>query len=71
MGINITQRQSSMHSKIMKKAASDLKKDASHYKQEMKKAKTDLKKKHERTEMKEALSASKDMKKRAKAAHEY
>lgn len=60
-----------MHKKIMEKASKDLKKDASHYAKEVKNAKSKLKKKHERTEMKEALSASKDMSKRAKKAHEY
>lgn len=54
----------------MNKASKALKKDAAHYK---KKASHDkgAKKKHDMTERKEALSASKDMKKRAKKAHEY
>lgn len=59
-----------MHKRIMEKASKDLKKDAEHYKSEMKHA-HGKKKKHEKVEMKEALSAAKDMKKRAKKAHEY
>jgi hypothetical protein len=58
------------HKKIMEKAASALKKDAAHYSKEVKGAKGE-KKKHEMTEKKEALSAAKDLKKRAKKAHEY
>lgn len=59
-----------MHKKIMERASKALDKDAKHYKSEMKHAKGS-KKAHERTEMKEAVSASKDLKKRAKKAHEY
>lgn len=59
-----------MHKRIMEKASKALNKDAMHYKKEMKNEKG-LEKKHEKTEMKEALSASKAMKKRAKKAHEY
>ncbi len=46
-------------------------KDANHYKHEVKEAKTKTKKRHEMTEEREAESASKDLKKRAKKAHEY
>lgn len=60
-----------MHKKIMQKASKALEKDAMHYAKKMKTAKSPLKKKHEKIEMKEACSASKDMKKRAKMAHEY
>lgn len=60
-----------MHKKIMEKAAKALKKDAAHYKKEAKQAKTKTKKKHEKVEQKEASSAAKDLKKRAKKAHEY
>jgi len=59
-----------MHKKIMEKASKDLKKDAKHYASEMKSAKG-VKKKHEKVEMKEALSAAQSMKSRAKKAHEY
>lgn len=60
-----------MHKKIMEKAAKALSKDAMHYKKDEKKAKTSTKRKHEHVEEKEAKSASKDLKKRAKKAHEY
>jgi len=59
-----------MHKKIMQKAATALKKDASKYAKEEKTAKG-IKKKHEMIEKKEAISASKDLSKRAKKAHEY
>lgn len=59
-----------MHKKIMEKASKALKKDAEHYSKEEKKAKG-IKKKHEMVEKKEAISASKDLSKRAKKAHEY
>lgn len=59
-----------MHKKIMAKAASALKKDAAHYAKEEKHA-TGKHKKEEKVERKEALSAAKDLKKRAKKAHEY
>lgn len=59
-----------MHKKIMSRAASALEKDAKHYKEEMK-HESGKKKAHERVEMKEASSAAKDMKARAKKAHEY
>lgn len=55
----------------MSKAAKSLEKDAKHYKKEEKMAKSPMKKKHEKVEMKEALSAAKDLKKRSKCAHEY
>lgn len=53
----------------MEKASKALKKDASHYAAEAKHEKGQ-KKKHELVEKKEALSASKDLNKRAKKAHE-
>ena len=59
-----------MHKKIMEKAAKALSKDAMHYAKEAKSAKG-VKKKHEMTEKKEAKNASKDLKLRAKKAHEY
>jgi len=58
-----------MHKRIMEKASKALKKDAAHYEKEAKTA-TGPKKKHELVEKKEAASASKDLKKRAKKAHE-
>jgi len=51
-------------------ASKALEKDAKHYGKEMKHAKG-VKKKHELVEKKEASSAAKDIKKRAKKAHEY
>ena len=59
-----------MHKKILQKAAKALSKDANHYHTEAKHAKG-VKKKHEKVEEHEAKSASKDLKKRAKKAHEY
>ena len=59
-----------MHKKIMKHAAKALEKDAEHYAKEEKHA-HGAKKKHEKVERKEAMSAAKDLKKRAKKAHEY
>lgn len=59
-----------MHKKIMAKAAKALEKDAVHYSKESKRD-TGTKKKHELVERKEAKSAAKDLKKRAKSAHEY
>ena len=59
-----------MHKKIMQKAAKALEKDAKHYKAEEKHVKG-AKKAHEEIERREAMSASKDLKKRAKKAHEY
>lgn len=58
------------HKKIMEKAAKSLKKDAAHYSKE---AKSDMGKAKQKdmVEKKEALSAAKDLKKRAKKAHEY
>lgn len=55
----------------MERASKALKKDAEHYSKEAQKTKSAAKKKHEMVERKEALSASKDLKKRAKRAHEY
>ncbi len=60
-----------MHKKIMTKASKALKKDAKHYAAEIKHEKNPKKKKHDKIEKKEALSAAKDMKKRAAKAHEY
>lgn len=60
-----------MHKKIMAGAAKALSKDAKKYAKEEKHAPTKTAKKHEKVEMKEAMSAAKDMKKRAKAAHDY
>jgi hypothetical protein len=60
-----------MHKKIEEKASKDLKKDAMKYKKDVKHAKTPEKKMHAKVEMKEAMSAAKDLKKRAKKAHEY
>lgn len=60
-----------MHKKIMDKAAKALEKDAAHYKKEIKKAKSPKKKKEERIEKHEAESAARDLKRRAKKAHEY
>lgn len=63
-----------MHKKIMKKAAKALEKDAKHYAKEAKhekKAGHKGKAKHEIVEKREASSAAKDLKKRARKAHEY
>lgn len=60
-----------MHKKIMQKAAKALDKDAAHYAKAAKKAKTPKKAREEKVERKEAVSAAKDLKKRAKKAHEY
>lgn len=54
----------------MEKCSDKLMKDANHYKKEMKQE-SGAKKAHERTEMREASSAAKEMKARAKKAHEY
>lgn len=59
-----------VHKKIMEKASSALKKDAEKYSKEAKHAKGKHKK-EELVERKEALSAAKDLSKRAKKAHEY
>jgi hypothetical protein len=59
-----------MHKKIEMKAAKALAKDADKYHAKAKSAKG-IKKKHEKVEEKEARSASRDMKARAKKAHEY
>jgi hypothetical protein len=59
-----------VHKKIMVKAAKALTKDAKKYGKEAAHAKG-VKKKHELVEKKEASSAAKDLKKRAKKAHEY
>jgi len=60
-----------MHKKIMQRAATALKKDAKSYERKATAAHSTKKKKNERIEEKEALSAAKDLKKRAKKAHEY
>lgn len=59
-----------MHKAIMKKCAGKLMKDAKHYEKESKKASSKGEKKHENMEKREALSAAKDLKKRARKAHE-
>lgn len=62
-----------MHAKIMKRAAKALEKDAAHYKKEEKADKKHGAKKslaHHKVEEKEAKSAAKDLKMRAKKAHE-
>ncbi len=59
-----------MHKKIEMKAAKELKKDASKY-HEKAKHETGIKKKHEKIEEKEARSASRMLKAKAKKAHEY
>lgn len=58
------------HKKIMQDAAKKLKRDASKYAKEAKHEKSKAGKKHELVERKEALSAAKDLRKRAKKAHE-
>lgn len=58
------------HKKIMEKASVALKKDAAKYAKEAKHEKSKAGKKHELVERKEALSAAKDLRKRAKKAHE-
>jgi len=57
------------HKKIMERAAKALKKDAVHYAKKMKHD-TAKEKKHHALEKKEAMSASRDLKKRARSAHE-
>jgi len=59
-----------MHKAIMKKCAGKLMKDAAHYEKEANSAKSPVKKKHDMVEKKEAKSAAKDLKSRAKKAHE-
>ncbi len=59
------------HKKIEIKASKALKKDADRYKEKAAHAKTPIKAKHERIEEKEARAASRDLKKRARKAHEY
>jgi hypothetical protein len=59
-----------MHKKIMERASRALAKDAEHYRKESGHLKG-KRKKEELTEMHEAKSASKDLKKRARKAHEY
>jgi hypothetical protein len=59
-----------MHKKIMEKASKKLEKDARNYAVKAKHEKG-IKKKHDKVEYGEAKSAAKDLKKRAKQAHEY
>lgn len=59
-----------VHKKIMEKASKALKADASKYAKEAKHAKGKHKK-EELTEKREAMSAAKDLKRRAAKAHEY
>lgn len=59
------------HKKIEMKAAKALEKDADKYKKKATAAKSTVKKKHEHIEEREAREAAKDMKSRAKKAHEY
>lgn len=67
---SLTIRNYPMHKAIMKKAAKALTKDAKHYAKEAAHAKGS-KRKYEKIEQKEAASAAKDLKRRAKKAHEY
>lgn len=60
-----------MHKKILKKTIKQLEIDAKKYANESKHAKSPKKRQQEKVEEKEALSAAKDLKKRAKKAHEY
>lgn len=60
-----------MHKKIMEKCSSKLMKDAKHYDKDEKKTHSPVKKKHDMVEKKEAVSAAKDLKKRAGKSHEY
>lgn len=59
-----------MHKKILEKAASKLKKDASKYHKEASHAKG-KKKMHEKVEEKEAKGAASRLKKMSKRMHEY
>lgn len=54
----------------MEKASKALKKDAEHYAKEEKRS-SGTKKMHDKVEKKEAMSAAKDLAKRAKKSHEY
>jgi len=61
------------HKKIMEKASKKLMKDAQHYRKEEKEDKKSgnkAKLKHHKIEEREAKSAAKDLKKRARSAHE-
>jgi len=60
-----------MHKKIMEKASKKLMADAKHYEKDEKKTKSKVKKKHDEVEKKEAISAARDLKHRAKKSHEY
>jgi len=59
------------HKIIMDKARKALESDALRYAKDSKKTSSQVKKKHDAVEKKEAMSAAKDLKKRAKSAHEY
>lgn len=59
------------HKKIEMRAAKALEKDADKYKKKASTAKLPLKKKHEHIEEKEARSAARMLKQKAKKAHEY
>ena len=60
-----------IHKKIMEKCSEKLMKDAKHYAKDEKKTKSPVKKSHDKVEKREAVSAAKDLKKRAKKAHEF
>ena len=60
-----------MHKRIMENSASRLMKDAKRYEQDAKHTSSKSKKQHDRIERKEAVSAAKDLKERARKAHEY
>lgn len=60
-----------MHKKIMEKTSEALAKDAKHYKEDAKKTHSDIKRRNDLVEEKEASSAAKLMKIRAKKAHEF
>lgn len=60
-----------MHKKIEMKASKALSKDADKYAKDAKHAKSPMKKKHDHIEEKEARSASRMLKAKAKKAHEY
>ena len=59
-----------VHKKIMERCSKALVKDAEKYARHAKKD-TGIKRKHDKIEMAEAAGAAKDLKRRAKKAHEY
>ena len=59
-----------MHKRIMEECSKKLEKDAKGYKKKAKYA-VGTRRAQEKTEEKEAMGAAKDLKKRAKKAHEY